>query len=429
MRTAAVLPGRSVRDRGGERMPDLGGSSGLLADLMRRSHVLAPVDLVAAASEAARPYGFDDIVIYVTDYAQERLVPLPATGAVAASRDYAAADSVPIDGSVAGRAYSRLELVEAELHGRARCFAPVVSGMERLGVLGAAVEGPGCDREVLADLAALVGQLLISKGLHSDYLERARRLAPMSLAAEMQWALLPPLTFGSESVVISGLLEPCYEVGGDAFDYALDSGEAVVGIFDAMGHGVEASLLSSLAIGAYRNSRRIGLDLADTYTEIDRVLSRHRPDEFVTGVFGRLDLATGRFRWVNAGHLPPLLLRGGRVVRVLETEPSLPLGLGDGPPVPAEEALEPGDRLLVFTDGVVDARSPDGEVFGEARLIDMLRRTTASGYSAAEALRRLKGEILAHQKGHLADDATILFVEWQTRGALPYEAPASLPNH
>jgi serine phosphatase RsbU (regulator of sigma subunit) len=173
---------------------------------------------------------------------------------------------------------------------------------------------------------------------------------------------------------------------------------------------------------AYRNSRRIGLDLADTYTEIDRVLSRHRGgDAFVTGVLGRLDLRSGRFRWVTAGHLPPLLLRGGKVVRVLDCEPALPMGLGGAAPVPSKEALEPGDRLLLFTDGVVEARAPDGELFGTERLIDLLRKTTASGYSASEALRRLKTEILSHQKGQLADDATILFVEWETRGALPYD--------
>jgi hypothetical protein len=142
-------------------------STQLLADLLARSHDLAPVDLVAAVNEAARPYGFDDVVIYVTDYAQERLVPLPVSAEAAAQRDYAAAESVPIDGSVAGRAYTRLELVAADVRGRTRCYAPLLSGMERLGVLSAVVDSDRCDRTVLPDLASLVGQLLISKGLHS----------------------------------------------------------------------------------------------------------------------------------------------------------------------------------------------------------------------------------------------------------------------
>jgi hypothetical protein len=166
------------------------------------------------------------VVIYVTDYAQERLVPLPVSAEAAAQRDYAAAESVPIDGSVAGRAYTRLELVAADVRGRTRCYAPLLSGMERLGVLSAVVDSDRCDRTVLPDLASLVGQLLISKGLHSTTSSGRGGSHPCRSRPEMQWALLPPLTFGSRSVVISGLLEPCYEVGGDVFDYALDAREA-----------------------------------------------------------------------------------------------------------------------------------------------------------------------------------------------------------
>jgi serine phosphatase RsbU (regulator of sigma subunit) len=300
--------------------------------------------------------------------------------------------------------------------------------MERLGVLelhGTDLKGESEEwQDTVRDLASLIAQLLTSKGLHSDYLESARRQEPMSLAAEMQWALLPPLTFGSSRVIISGLLEPCYEVGGDAFDYALDAGAAVVGIFDAMGHGVEASLLSSLAVGAYRNSRRIGLDLVDTYTEIDRVLSRHRGGEaFVTALLGRLELDNGHFAWVSAGHVPPLLLRGGKVVKTLESEPGIPLGLGGDVPPVSSITLERGDRLLLFTDGVVDARSPDGELFGEDRLIDLVRKATASGYPASEAMRRLKQEILAHAGDHLGDDATTLFIEWASSDVEHFAIP------
>jgi len=386
----------------------------LLANLLRRSHLMSPADLPAMVKEEARGLGLEDVIIYVTDYSQERLVPLPSSPTPMTSEP-ASTQAVAIEGSLPGRSFTRLQVVETDLNDRPRTFVPLLAGLERLGVLEVAGAEARRSPQTVRDLASLVAQLLISKGLHSDYLECARRLEPMSLAAEMQWALLPPLTFGSSRVIISGLLEPCYEVGGDAFDYALDAGQAAVGIFDAMGHGVEASLLSSLGVGAYRNSRRIGLDLRDTYTEVDRVLSRHRGGEaFSTGILGQLDLATGRFTWVCAGHLPPLLLRGGRVVKSLESDPGLPFGLGGEAPAPSEQALEPGDRLLLITDGVVEARSRDGELFGEARLIELVRKATASGYSAAEVMRRLKLEILSHQEGHLSDDATILSVEWRS---------------
>jgi serine phosphatase RsbU (regulator of sigma subunit) len=387
----------------------------LLADLLRRSRLAAPSDLAALILEEAQALGLGDAVVYVTDYGQERLVPLP-------SADYpVGARPVAIDGSLPGRAYTRLQIVETDVGGQPRTFVPLLAGMERLGVLELVGSGAAQLPDTVRDLASLVAQLLISKGLHSDYLECARRLEPMSLAAEMQWGLLPPLTFGSSAVLISGLLEPCYEVGGDAFDYALDAGQAAVGIFDAMGHGVEASLLSTLAVGGYRNSRRIGLDLRDTYTEIDRVVSKHRGGEaFCTAILGQLELATGRFTWVNAGHLVPLLLRAGKVVKTLESDPGLPLGLGGEAPVLSRQALQPGDRLLLVTDGIVEARSPGGELFGEERLIELVRKATASGYSAAEVMRRLKLEILSHQHGRLNDDATILSVEWRSPDIAEY---------
>jgi serine phosphatase RsbU (regulator of sigma subunit) len=112
-----------------------------------------------------------------------------------------------------------------------------------------------------------------------------------------------------------------------------------------------------------------------------------------------------------------LLLRGGKVVRVLDSEPGLPLGLGGEPPLTSTESLEPGDRVLFFTDGIVDAKARDGTPFGEERLIEMLRKADMSGLTAAEALRRLKGEILDHQDGDLSDDATVLLLEWRNRDA------------
>ena len=402
-------------------MTDSPPAAELLADVLRRSHRLAPIDLVACVSEVVQPYGLDDVVVYVTDYSQTRLVPLPATSGEATEQEYAAAESVAVDGSIPGRAYTRMELVEADLRGRPRMLVPLLCGMERVGVLEAVAKDPHVGRELLPDLASVVALLLLTKGRHSDYLERSRRQHPMSLAAEMQWALLPPLAFGSDAVVISGLLEPSYEVGGDVFDYSLDAREAAVGIFDAMGHGVHASLLSSLAVGGYRNSRRIGMSLSDTYTEIDHIISSHHHGEaFLTGVLGRLDLDTGAFRWINSGHLPPLLLRAGKVVRVLDSEPGLPFGLGGDAPTPSQESLEPGDRILFYTDGMIDARATDGEPFGEARLIEMLRKADMSGLTAAEALRRLKGEILEHQDGDLDDDATVRLVEWRSDDAVRF---------
>ena len=104
------------------------------------------------------------------------------------------------------------------------------------------------------------------------------------------------------------------------------------------------------------------------------------------------------------------------MVKTLEGGRGLPFGL-DGTPAIAEERLEPGDRLLLFTDGVTDARSSDGEFFGARRLADLVAREDAAGHPAPETMRRLMHAILAHQAGDLRDDATTMLIEWQGDGA------------
>ena len=125
-----------------------------------------------------------------------------------------------------------------------------------------------------------------------------------------------------------------------------------------------------------------------------------------------LDTGNGTLRWINAGHPHPLLLRQGRVASELVSEPSLPLGLEDVPLPVAEASLEPGDRLLFFTDGVVEARAATGERFGQDRLIDVTRRALADEQTLAETVRRLVRSVRAHHGGAIEDDATILLVEW-----------------
>ncbi len=183
-----------------------------------------------------------------------------------------------------------------------------------------------------------------------------------------------------------------------------------------MGHGLEAGLLASVAMATCRRSRRSGDDLGGSAVAIDgAIAAQFGPDRFVTAVLAELELASGRFRWSVSGHPPPLLLRNGRIVKTLLGEVGLPLGIG-GTAVIAEEILEPADQILFFTDGVIEARSAEGEFFGVNRLVDMISRTSASATPAPETMRRLMHAILAHQEGELQADSTIVVVEWRGPG-------------
>jgi len=253
-------------------------------------------------------------------------------------------------------------------------------------------------RGPVTSLAGLVGELVVSKGQYTDVFERVRRGVPMGVGAELLWRQVPPLTFATSRFVVTAQLEPWHQVGGDAFDYSLDGDVLHLAVLDGMGHGLGATLLVSVALAAYRNARRTGLDLVATAAAIDSTLAdQFGDDSFVTGVLARLQVSTGTLSLLCAAHPPPLLVRDGRPVGEAHADPGLPLGLGGREDAVAHTSLQPGDRLLLFTDGVIEARSADGEFFGLARLVDLLTRQEAAGQPPAETLRRLIHTVLHHR--------------------------------
>ena len=152
------------------------------------------------------------------------------------------------------------------------------------------------------------------------------------------------------------------------------------------------------------------------YAEIDAAVFEQYPtSRFVTGVIAELDVASGRLRWISAGHPAPLLLRAGHLVKTLDAAPSPPLGmqLATTPPVEGQESLEPGDMVLLYTDGLTEARRPDGELFTAERLAEFIERQAANGLPAPETLRGLREAIIEQGEGALRDDATALLVEWR----------------
>lgn len=361
-------------------------------------------DVHRVIAAAGRPVPAWDPVVYLADFSSEALYPLA---------DGIGAEAVA--GTLAGRAYTTGQPVTSERGGGVRVWVPLVEQTARTGVL--AVTVPRDDPQLLEQavlLGVFAGLLTAAHKRVSDTAYRRRRGQAMSLPAGMQWDLLPPLTARTRGTLIAGLLEPAYDIAGDAFDYAVNDGELHFAIFDGMGHGITSTLLTGLAVGAYRHARRDRATVPAMHAAVHAALAGYYDNlSFATGIIARLATGTGQLEWSCAGHPPPLLLRGRKVVAELTRDPALPFGLGDGAaPASSTQDLEPGDAVLLYTDGVTEARTPDGQFFGLDRLTDLLEREAASGQPAEELLRRLVQAVLEHQEDRLRDDATLLMVQW-----------------
>lgn len=379
--------------------------------LVDHAHLAAPDDVATLVRKAAAMLGGQDAVTFLVDYGQRTLLPLPVEGA-------RTENPLDIEGTLGGHAYRTIDTLAAACQGGHRLWVPLLNGTTRVGLFAVTVgQDDDVTRRRFRRLAGLTAELIASKNLYGDAFRLARRTEQLTLAAEMQWNLLPPLTFSNGRVVISGGLEPSYTVAGDTFDYAFNHDIAHVAIIDAMGHGFEATMMATVAVGVYRHSRRAGLGLAQTFTAMDdAIASQFDLDRFVTAQLVELDGTCGRLRWLNAGHPLPLLARGGKMIHSLACEPTLPIGLGGEVAEIAEVDLEPEDQVLLFTDGVPEARDPKGEFFGELRLADLVTRAVAAGLPGPETARRLTHAIVDHHQGDsLRDDATIVLLEWKGR--------------
>lgn len=385
-----------------------------LTALLDGAHLAAPDSLPTVVAMAAEVLGWS-ARIYLIDYEQRTLVPLQV-----ADTDLPGTEDV--DTTLAGRAFRAVESMPSEVDDEPRLWVPLLDGVERLGVidlrflLGSDIDA-GPLRDQVRWFAHLVGHLIAAKSPYGDNFHTARTGGQRSVASELIRSLLPPLTMACEGLVISGLLEPAEKVAGDVFDYAIQDGVAHVAMFDATGHDLHSSVIGSIALAAYRNGRRNAADLSTIASRIDSTLLEYAPDTYATGVIGELHLSTGVFRYINAGHLAPLLLRGGKVVKSLDVARRILLGFANRVVEPADENLEPGDVIVLYTDGIVEARDQGRDFFGLERFIDVLEHSAAERRRAPETLRRVVHRVLAHQNGVLQDDASVLMIEWRGESA------------
>ncbi|TRV78098.1 serine/threonine-protein phosphatase [Streptomyces sp. 130] len=386
----------------------------LLHGFMAEVHATAPTEIPTLVNRYAGLLGLRRVEIYIVDLQQQRLTPLSAEA------------QLRVDGSLAGSAFRSVALrVEATDTETLIVWLPLVDGVERLGVIGVQVDT--LDKTLLErcqSLASVLAMAITSKRAFSDRFVQRARTETMTLPAEMVRALLPPRAVGEERALSTAVLEPAYELGGDAFDHSLTESTLHAVILDAMGHNLASGMTTAIAMAGCRSARRRGSGLRQLVKTVDEVLAEWLPDQFCTGIALQLDLASGILSWINCGHPPPLLIRDHRVLdNALDRPAEPPMGtpgtIGGAERVRHEVPLQPGDRVVLYTDGVTEARTADGTHFGLARFTASIIRATAAGEPASEALRQLIHSIREYQHDRLNDDATIMIVEWrpQTRTA------------
>ncbi|MCS0636648.1 serine/threonine-protein phosphatase [Streptomyces sp. LP05-1] len=295
---------------------------------------------------------------------------------------------------------------------------PVTVRGERLGVLTVQLPAGGAADEpipALKHVAEVLGHEILVAERDTDLYQRARRVARLTLAAEMQWQLLPGRACAQAGFELGAQLQPAYTVHGDHFDWAVDATSLTVTVTNGMHEGIEASMLTGLAVNALRNARRAGTGIADQAALADQALyAQHRGALYLSTLLLRFDLEQGTATAVDAGS-PQLWRRRGRSVERVRLEPQLPLGMFEESDYRVQPVdLRPGDRVLVVSDGVYEAVSPIGEVYGERALARAIQSTSL--LPAASVPGALLRELAAHRDSESPEDDSVVFcLDWHER--------------
>jgi phosphoserine phosphatase RsbU/P len=283
------------------------------------------------------------------------------------------------------------------------------------------------DRQILDALAADAANILDNARLVERERERQRLEQEINIARDIQQALLPRDFREYPHLSVTGFNLPCLAVGGDYFDvFPLSDGRTAFLIADVSGKGLGAAILTTMLQGAL-SGMTLGIDPASVFNHVNRFLCDHSEvGRYATMFFGTLD-QDGHLEFINAGHPSPILIRRG-VAEEAFTEGSYPVGL-----VPEAEytavclKLEPGDTLVLFSDGVTEAMDPDEQMFGIMRLKELL---TGQLECPLELLQKCVLEAVENfaRGAHQADDLTLLIVRFRATAAAAttdIHAPAS----
>jgi serine phosphatase RsbU (regulator of sigma subunit) len=379
-------------------------------DLLEELQDAHPSDVLAVVSRYLQgTAGATEVRLLLADYSELSMEQLDDRG------ELHVAEPVAIETSTPGRSYLTQQTLVTEGSDGIQVHVPVTLRADRIGVLQVGLRARPTRAEIdhFEQVSSTLAYVVTVARRFTDLFERSRRRVDLELAAEIQWELLPVLAYDADAFSLAGFIEPAYRVGGDNFDYAVGRESITLSVADAKGHGLRAALLSALAVTATRNARRRGRGIGEQAVAANQALGEQFGDEdFVTALLLRIEYATGVVRAVNAGHPPALLLRNERILE-LRLAASPPLGMfaesGYGEQ-PLE--LQPQDRLLLITDGLLETVPyRGGEPFGIDGIVRIAEATRE--LPPPTVVRRATREVVVYRSGELRDDLTVVCFDWR----------------
>lgn len=382
-----------------------GGQSGLTR-LLTAAERAAPVDAVAVVAEdLRRRFGAMSVSFLIVDLTGKAVARLAAAVGVEGGRE---AERIALHGTAYEQVIRTQRLYQEATGEGHRVIVPVTNRGDAIGLLELLLPAhPGADvLDEVGESAHILAYVVIANGRFTDLYTWGKRSRPPTLAAEIQYQLLPQsLSCEAAQFTLCGSLEPSEDLSGDTFDYALDRDTLHVSVTDPMGHDIASALAATVLVGALRGARRAGADLAEQAHRADRALA-DQGHGHATGQLLRINLHNGRAQLVNAGHPWPLRMREG-AAQAITCEVDHPFGLSVTVPHPyrvQDLDLRPGDRLLMVTDGMLERH-------GEAvDLLALLERTR--DLHPRETAATLTSAVRDAAGGRLADDATVMCLDW-----------------
>jgi phosphoserine phosphatase RsbU/P len=269
------------------------------------------------------------------------------------------------------------------------------------------------DREVLRTLAREAATVIENARLFSEARAKARLDHEIEIASQIQRTLLPKSVPNTPDLAVAGSTLSCQSVGGDCFDVIeLSGGRHGFFVGDVSGKGISAALLATLLQGVFFTTAAMDIALAGIFSRVNQYLcERSGEDRYATVFYGILD-KSGRFEYVNAGHVPPLVRRKSGALEGLGSA-NFPVGMfAEAEYQSARTQLDPGDFLVIYSDGVSEASNNRNEMFEEARLRAIME--SFGGRSVDDLANAIRDGMKAFTEGApQSDDITLLVIQYK----------------